>query len=319
MIIANDYTGLGESTLVDNGEFLGEAHEFGELVGTALTEMHNLTVAMARMEYQALTESVSQAVLTEGVREYIARAGATLKKWWDAFVAWLGSLWTRLKDVFIKRADWLKRNKSVIAGATAAQLNGIKGNLGDEVLGTDFSGAAAKAINEAKGVVDAAGQVDIGPKQPVPFRQRAMDMLRKPLKRWSEKKGISANVMESLIGESREVAVDAGMVSKLLKIAEDTFKAADQMRGAKDVANAAIKHAQGMARVTGGESTAVNAKIAALRECGPMVQSYIGAYASAIGTANGQVMPLLVKIAKAANKGNGQSTNESTSLLDALM
>ena len=302
----------------DTVEFNGDACEFAELTATALTEMHNLTVALARVEYKSLTES-NTALLNEGVREYLVRAGATIKEWWNKFVAWLGSLYTRLKDVFVKRGDWLARNKGNIDKATDAQLAAIKGNVGEHVLGTDFAGSAKAAVDAANRLIGDAQTVATSD-QAKTFRQRATDVLKNALKNRIANASLSQAIQGSLVGEAKEVSLDRGMVGKMISVAENTFKAVDQMKGAKMVAASAIKQAEGMTRVEGGDQAAINARIGALREVGPMVQATIAAYSSAIGTANGQVMPLLVRAAKAGGGAAAApaATNES-SLLSSFM
>lgn len=279
--------------------YVGDASEFAELTNNALSEMHNFTVALARLEHKCLVEN-DQTLMEAGVKEFFAKAAETIKKWWNTFVQWLGSLWTKLKDAFVKRADWLGRNKAVIAGVDDAKLKDVKATLGKNLFETSFSGAAKAAVAACQATVNEAGNATAeGSKT---FKQRAMDMIQKPLKHRSEKNSAAKNIHDSLIGEPEEVAVNKALVGKMLGVAEDTFKAVDQMKGAKAVADAAIKHAEGMARVEGGDQTAVNAKISALREVGHIVQGQLAGYSSAISTANGMVMPVLVRVAGLAGK-----------------
>jgi hypothetical protein len=309
---------VGELELSEN--FVGDAGEFGELTNDALSEMHNLTVALARLEHKSLVES-NQELLDEGVKEFFAAAAAKIKAWWDTFIQWLGSMWTKLKDALVKRADWLGRNKGVISGVDAAKLASVKVKIGKNLLGSDFGGAARASIAEAQKLVAAAGSVT--PQDGKSFKERAMEALKKPLKVRNDKASLAKNIHDSLIGEAEEVELTKAIVGQLLAVAENTFKAVDQMKGAKIVADAAVKTAEGMARVEGGDQAAVNAKISALRDVGTMVQATIAGYSSAIGAANSMAMPILVKVAGLADKKDdkpaAEPQNASTSLLAAFM
>jgi hypothetical protein len=309
---------VGELELSEN--FVGDAGEFGELTNDALSEMHNLTVALARLEHKSLVES-NQELLDEGVKEFFAAAAAKIKAWWNTFIQWLGSMWTKLKDALVKRADWLGRNKGVISGVDAAKLAGVKVKIGKNLLGSDFGGAARASIAEAQKLVAAAGSVT--PQDGKSFKERAMEALKKPLKVRNDKASLAKNIHDSLIGEAEEVELTKAIVGQLLAVAENTFKAVDQMKGAKIVADAAVKTAEGMARVEGGDQAAVNAKISALRDVGTMVQATIAGYSSAIGAANSMAMPILVKVAGLADKKDdkpaAEPQNASTSLLAAFM
>jgi hypothetical protein len=309
---------VGELELSEN--FVGDAGEFGELTNDALSEMHNLTVALARLEHKSLVES-NQELLDEGVKEFFAAAAAKIKAWWNTFIQWLGSMWTKLKDALVKRADWLGRNKGVISGVDAAKLAGVKVKIGKNLLGSDFGGAARASIAEAQKLVAAAGSVT--PQDGKSFKERAMEALKKPLKVRNDKASLAKNIHDSLIGEAEEVELTKAIVGQLLAVAENTFKAVDQMKGAKIVADAAVKTAEGMAHVEGGDQAAVNAKISALRDVGTMVQATIAGYSSAIGAANSMAMPILVKVAGLADKKDdkpaAEPQNASTSLLAAFM
>lgn len=303
-------------------EFVGDAGELAELTIGSMTEMHNLTIAMARVEHKCLVEN-NQEMLEEGVKEFFSSAIETIKKYWQRFIAWLGSMWTKLKDVFVKRQDWLKRNASVITGVSDEQLKDVKVKIGKEVANSDFSGSAAKSIGEAKAVIAEAQRVQ-GGADTRGIIEKAKAKLLSALAKRDAKKSTSKNIHDSLIGESEEVALTKSLVAKLVKVAEDTFRAVEQMKGAKIVADAAMKEAEGMARVEGGDKEAINARLAYLRSIGSEVQTVISSYASAIGTANGQVMPVLVRVAglaggKKKDEAPAEAKQENSGLLVAFM
>lgn len=333
MILENYTPDVADQELHASPEFIGEGFEFTELSVSAISEMHNLTIALARVEHKCLVES-NDALLEAGVKEFFAKIVETIKKWWNTFIGWLGSMWNKLKDVFVKREDWLKRNSAAISGATDEQLKGMTANLGAEVGSVDYSAIAAKAIGEAKSVVGLATHLN---KDAVAdsrsFTEKAKEMLLSPLKSRDTKKSIAKNIYDSLVGESGEVTVTKGLVGTLVKTAFSTFKAIDQLKGAKMVADAAMKEAEGLVKVEGGDKEIVNARVSYLRSMGPEIQGLIAGFASAVSAANGQVMPILVKVAAAAGKTEKKadeaaapakdekkdSVNASTDILAAFM
>lgn len=306
--------------LVESANFFGDAGELGDIVSEALSEMHNLTIGMARLEHKALTES-NDALMEAGVKEFFAKAAETIKVWWNKFVEWLGSLYTRIKDVFIKRADWLSRNKGAIASVTAEQLGDYKANLGVNLLKSDFSGSAAASIAAAKAVVDGAGAV-ASQAEGKTFMERAKEKIVSSVKgvvaQHMAKRGMSGSIMDALVGTTAETQITPAIVGRLVKVAEDCFKASEQMKGAKIVADAALKSAAGLAKVdNAGDKDALNARLSALKSVGSTVQGVISGYMSAISAANGQAMPVLVQAAKKA--GAAAAKNESTSVLDSFL
>lgn len=298
--------------------FVGDASEFAELTNVSISEMHNLTIALARVEHKCLVES-NQELMEAGIKEFFAKAVETIKKWWNSFIAWLGSMWTKLKDVFSKREDWLKRNASAISGVSDDKLKGVKVSIGANVATSDFAGLASKAISEAK---DAVGLAQHLSKDAVAdsrsFIEKSKEKMLGFLKTRDMKKSVAKNIHDDLIGESNEVELNKGLVSNLLKVANDTFKAADQMKGAKIVADAAIKEAEGLTRAQGGERDIVNARVSYLRSIGPEVQALITGFTSAVSAANSQAMPALVKVAGLAEK-KPEAKQEGTNVLAAFM
>ena len=323
-MILENYTGaeLGDDQMVASPDFQGDGHELAEMSINALSEMHNLTIALARVEHKCLVES-NQELMEAGIKEFFAKAVETIKKWWNSFIAWLGSMWTKLKDVFSKREDWLKRNASAISGVSDDKLKGVKVSIGANIATSDFAGLASKAISEAK---DAVGLAQHLSKDAVAdsrsFIEKSKEKMLGFLKSRDMKKSVAKNIHDDLIGESSEVELNKGLVSKLLKVANDTFKAADQMKGAKIVADAAIKEAEGLTRAQGGERDIVNARVSYLRSIGPEVQALITGFTSAVSAANSQAMPALVKVAGLAGKAEEkkpEAKQEGTDVLAAFM
>ena len=99
----------------------------------------------------------------------------------------------------------------------------------------------------------------------------------------------------------------------------------DKMKGAKIVAEAALSAVKGNAMMS-EDKAVVNARLAALRDCGSEIQHSYAALSGILSTANSQAMAGLVKAASAAGKNKAASAaeknpkkNESASLLDAYM
>jgi hypothetical protein len=319
---------LGEGELQASADYIGDVSELSELTTQSLGEMHNLTIALARVEHKCLVEN-DQTLMEGAVGEFFKKAADTIKAWWNKFVAWLGSLWTKLKDVFVKREDWLKRNAAAISAVTDEQLKDVKVKVGANVGSTDFAGVTAKAIAEAKDAVGLASHLSKDAAADTrSFVEKAKQKMLSMLKGADGKKSVAKEIHDALIGESGEVQLTKSGVATFLKVAQDTFKAMDQMKGAKMVADAAVKEAEGMAKANGGEKEVVNARISYLREIGPQVQALISGFSSAISTANGQVMPVLVKVAglggkkeekKDEKKDEKEPVNAATDVLAAFM
>ena len=305
--------------LRQSSSFLGESCELSELTTGALSEMHNLTVAMARFEHRCITESSDSALLEAGVREFFKKAIDTIKKWWNQFVAWLGSMWTRIKDVFVKRADWLGRNKAAVLALTAENLKGLRVKIGQNVIDTDWAGTATKVMNEAKEVVAYSSSSSQLGSDDRSMLTRAKEKLMSPFKSRDEAASVAKRISDELIGQENEVDAVPGLVKNCVTAAESSFKAIDQMKGAKMVAEAALKEAEGLQRMSGDDSKTMNGRIAFLRGIGPEVQGLISGYAAALNTANGQAMGVVVKAASRASSKKPEVQNNSGDLLAAFM
>lgn len=308
-----------------SADFVGDASELNEITITVMTEMHNLTIAMARFEHNCLVEN-DQTLMEGAIKEFFAKGLAALAGYWKQFIAWLGSMWTKLKDAFVKREEWLTRNKSVIESATDEQLKGTKANIGKNVLATSVSGLPAKSVAAAKSLITEAINLN-GPVQD--FKSKVIAALRSPLKSHDAKKSAAADIHDNLIGENAEIELTASIVKDLVGKAIDSFRAIDEMKGAKMVAESALKATEGNALMNGvsgdKDKEIINARINTLREVGTAVQTTITAYAGAISAINGQVMPVLVKVAGIAGKKEDkkedkkEEVNAGTSLLSAYM
>jgi hypothetical protein len=324
MILDNYFTENAASAdveLVASDRYLGEEAEFTELSMTAMSEMHNLTLAMARVEHKCLVEN-DQSLMEGAVADFFKKAKETIIKWWNEFIAWLGSMYTKLKDVFIKREDWLKRNKAQILSATAEQLKDAKVSIGKKLFENEWASFPDQLIEEGRYIIAMASKLEAGDRS---FKDKATEAMMKPYKEYSRGKSVSKAMHDSLIGESEEKALDTSFVKTLVGVAEATYKAMDKMKGAKIVAEAALSAVKGNAMMS-EDKAVVNARLAALRDCGSEIQHSYAALSGILSTANSQAMAGLVKAASAAGKNKAASAagkdpkkNESASLLDAYM
>lgn len=291
-VLADDFN----SSLFPSDLYVGDASELAEMAADSLSEMHNLTIALARFEHKCITESVSPEMLNEGVKEFFKSTGAFITKYWNKFVAWLGAWFSKIKDLFVKRQEWLGRNKAAILAKSDEQLKAIKVKLGANVANGGFSGAVKESINEANGVINMVASFDGAQQATAGFIEKAKERLKKMFGGKAEASTASA-VHDRLIGAEDEVELSKSMVGKLMASAEDSFKAIALMPAAKGVADSAIKWATALEGTAGGDQEAANARVAAMKAVGPQVQSLFAGLSAAVNAGNSQAMGALVKAA----------------------
>ena len=321
MILENTNTFQSVGSLEVSQNFLGDASELAEMQISAFHEMHNLTVALARFEHRCITESSSPTLIQEGVKEFFSSIGQKIKEWWNRFVAWLGSLWTRLRDLFVKREDWLKRNKVALLAKTDSDLSDIEIELGTNALSTKYADKVSELINVCEKTLNGLQAASIGPKRPEDLK----DMLLAPLKRRDAAKAIAKEIHDDLVGEKNEkTRLSKSLVAELVAGAENTYLALDRLKGAKVLSAGALKAAEGFVRMDperrvgdDGDAEKMKSQLQLIQAAGPIVQQIIAGTSSAISAANGQFMSGLVKAAGA--KAKSQVQNNSGDLLAAFM
>ena len=316
-MILENYTGaeLGDNQMVASPDFQGDGHELAEMSTNALSEMHNLTVALARVEHKCLVES-NQGLMEAGIKEFFTKVIETIKKWWNNFVAWLGSLWTKLKDVFVKRIDWLKRNEAAIKSASAEQLKGIKVKLGKKVFTRgDWAEVASKLVDSSKAVLTIAGSEakKADGNAEVTIKEKLYGVFGISDASKAESKAIH----DFMIGEEEEVELTPQIVGQLVKVAYATFASLDKLAAAKNLAKIAIAEAENKAIIDNDREVA-NRLISYIRAAGPKVQGVIAGYSSVVGSANSAAVSALVKALSAAGK-KSEAKQEGTDVLAAFM
>ena len=311
----------------DREFYLGEDCELAEIQSVSMTEMHNLTIAMARFEHQCLIESAGSEMLNEGVKEFVTEAINWIKTQWNRFWAWISAKFIALKDMFIKRKGWLDRNKTSLGALTDAQLSGLKAKLGGQIMKHDFAKdidaliassreLVTKASAEAEKLTAAADKGSLSDRVRAFFSSVGDKTVAKILDVHSGGSSIAKSTNDELVGAEAEVSVNAAIVKGCLKAAEDTYLAVEKLKGVKMVADGAIKEAEGLQRIAGaGDSKLVSQKISVLKECAPQVQALMAAYSAALSTANSQAMGVLVKAAGHKSDGKGGSPSPAGSPL----
>lgn len=308
-----------------SAEFFGDASELLEVQSTSLAEMHNLTIALARFEHKCITEAAAPELLEEGVKEFFAAAVEKIKEWARRFMAWLGSMWTKLKDLFVKREDWLKRHDIALQKVTAAQLKGLKVKLGKEVMNGNPDSELQNVLSGAQNAIEMAkGEIpDAAPEEiKLTIRQR----IEGKLKAFDANKSAMKAAYDSIVGEEAEVELSPAGVKKLIAVALGSFRSLDQLKYGKKIADTVIAQADGVARMAaagqGEETKKTNARLTVLREVSSEVQQMFAALSSALSAMNGQAMGALVKVASHAKvkaEGEAAAKNEGASLLAAFM
>ena len=323
MILEQTYGGYyGDSELRESPEYSGDASELVEIASSALTEYHNLSIALARFEHKCITESGDSTYLMEaGVKEFLAGAKATIVKRWKQFVQWLGSMWTRLRDVFVKRADWLNRHKADIAKKTDAELKSLTVKVGNVVAAGSgqYIAAVKNAIGECDNAVKSAASSS--PEETTEgFIARIRAKLARAVGGGSAKPDSAQMVMHALVGDKEEtVTLTSAIVRGAIAGAEDSFKAIDQMKGAKMIADAAIKVAEGESRMGGDEAKVMAHRIKMINAVSSTVQTTFAQLGSALNTANGQFMSICVKAAGAKAAAAGAAAEPASPVAEGSL
>ena len=302
-----------------SADYVGDASELVAIQIEALSELHNLSMAMARVEHKCLMEN-DNTLMESAIGDFFTAARKRITEWWTSFIKWAGSLWTRLKEVFVKRQEWLNNHKSEITAVTNEQLKDVKVKIGNEVLKGQAATLPTEVIEEGAQFVKSA--IAINSADTRTFAQKIKDSVSSRYKSYKDGKSLAAAIAELYVGKESEIQLDKTVVGNALKAAEGTFAAIDKMKGAKVIADAAIAAAKGEQLMAGGDKGLVNARLKGLTIAGTEVQQYFSAASSALATANSQAMSVLVKAAskyKAPEAEKEKPKNESAGILDAFM
>jgi hypothetical protein len=318
---------------------VGDACELAEMAEAMLTECHNLTVALARFEYAALTEEVEEgktegeakegrlAKIYAGGKEMVMKAAATVKKYFLMLVEWIKkTALSLIEKVFGPRADWLKRNTAALEAVSDADLKAHgKVSIGENVEKNQFGAIGSEIVTLSKGLVDDADKVKASEKEG--FYASVKNKIAAFTKSRDENKSSAAALEELFIGKPKEIDLSKTLVGVMIKVAHETAANVDRIKGCGDIAAAAAKHAEGLARINNDQLSAANnhARLDALKHVGPKISSLVSAGISVNSKGNGQAMSVLAKALAAAKKpevkeeAKPEAKQESADLLSAFM
>jgi hypothetical protein len=324
MILENNLPALAGKS-VGIGDFVGEPQELIENTMESMVTIGNLNIAMARLEHHCIVESASPETLNEGIKEFFGRVKDTIVKYWKKFVNWISAAFESIRSkVFGPRTEWLKKNEAELVKLTS--FGDAKYSFGSKVMaysGTKFKEFAEKAQKALTLSNDVGDKVD---------REELKKKVEELYGRSGDKDGsLTKSLQDDIIGDEKEVAIDAAGVKAMIKVAHAAFKDMEDLPHAKQIADSFVKKAEGYTTVWAnskgrGDSQedkdgkeSLNRKLEALTTIGPVVQSSISAVISAVSKVNAQSMGYLVSALRAGKSHAISSKDEAAGILAAYM
>lgn len=310
------------------GQFIGDTSELAEMATDMLTEVHNFTVALARLEHRCLNE---EAITEESKGKMLAGAKEWVKSTAGKVAAFFQKLWAWIKEhavaifekVFGPRADWMKRdeNKKALSSVTEEQLKAagkveIGANLQKNLFGELAEGAQAAAAHLVKLAVSVIAPEKAG------FIEKVTEAINKFTKSRSADKSDAAAAAEFYVGAEEEVELSKGLVFKMERVVETTIDNIRALKGIEMIVKGAATTAAGRATQGGDDSADSKAKIDALMHIGPKISAIVSTFSAINAKGNAQAMAVLVRAAAAARKGEkpaAEGRHESASLLAEFM
>lgn len=329
-MILENYTGsLLSGDVSGIGSFVGEPHELIETAMESTASVHNLNLALARVEHRCIVENVGIDVLNEGVREFFTRMKETIEKYWRKFVNWLQETFERIRStVFGPRRKWLDDNEDEL-NKLSAFGNDAEYKVGKRVGNSGATNIITKSVSSASdkamGAIDTWAANDA--LKPDDLRKQIEGIFNgKPLEK---DKTLAKSIDDYFVGEEETRKIDAAGVKKMITEAKNTFLAGEQLPELQKISAAMISKAeatQKMGAAALGKSDEAGKKksgrvLEGISTAGPVIQSAISSYIGIISKVNAQSMGYLVRALAAgrAEKGNAKNVNASTSLLSAYM
>lgn len=309
-----------------SGDFIGDHCELLEMSVNYMTDVSNLSMAMARLEHRCIVEN-DTSLMEGGVYEFFESMKNKVVEWFTRFVNFMRELGRKIKDVFVKRAGWLSRNIENIKKATAEQLKGHKIKIGANLIANagKLGAAATSTVDHVHSMISAVPREVSTAESGKTFMEKAKGFFTRPFKTRDANKSTAAAIHAEFIGDEQELELSPGLISGLISVAQNTFKSMEKFPSVQGVADAAIKLASAEAKMIDGDKTAISARISALQQLGSQCQVLVSAYSSAVSAANAQAMPPLVKAASLGGKKKADAAapataaNEGGSLLAAFM
>lgn len=297
---------------------VGDPAELQEMTNECVSDIHNLTVALARFEHKCIVESAGEELLNEGIGEFFAKVKAKIVEYWNRFKAWVVQLVNKIRaTVFTPRKKWLDEKRAELAGASFKDAKiGIYSNMKPGKAGEAINKLGAKAVDTVKKAAAAYSTS----KQPAEDLRAAFEAIA-----FSEKKkgeSVMAFIERKYMGKEVETKLDSALVGELIKIADETFKAAEQLPALQKIADGMIALANTELKPAAGDgSDAKGAKhrlAEAMNVLGPMVSQGVSAVITLNSKYNAKAMSALA-MAYSNRVGKKEAVKEESSLLSAYM
>ena len=296
---------------------VGDPAELQEMTNECVSDIHNLTVALARFEHKCIVESAGEELLNEGIGEFFAKVKAKIVEYWNRFKAWVVQLVNKIRgSVFAPRKKWLDEKRTELN--TASFKKDAKVSIYSLMKPGKAEEAAEKLGMKAYQEAVKAAEKYSKSKQSTEDLKSALESAMMA----GKKKGESAMAYleRTYLGKEEEAKLESGLVKQLIKIADDTFKLADTLPGVQKIADGMIQVADAQLKPGASDSTeAKNIKhrlAEALNVVGPMISQGVSAMIALNSKYNAKAMSAL---ASAYSNRAGTKLGEEGSLLSAYM
>ena len=308
----------GDDHLQYMDSVIGDPAELQELTNECVSDVHNLTVALARFEHRCIVESAGSELLNEGIAEFFAKVKAKIVEYWNKFKAWVINLVQKIRGtVFGPRKKWLDDKRTELS--TASFKKDVKVGI-YSLMKSDSPGLLINAMETAsKKAAEASTKYGKkGFKTIEEVKTAVEDSLIKGKKK---SESTMAYLERAYLGKEVEVKIDGALVKNLINIADATFKAADALPGMQKIADGMIQ--VGNALLTPGANDSQEEKgekhryAEALNAIGPIVSQGVSAVIALNSKYNAKAMSALATAY--SNRAGTSLKNEGGSLLDAYV
>jgi hypothetical protein len=320
-MILENHTFTPGKTSAGVGDFVGEPQELIENTMESMVAVGNLNIAMARLEHHCIVESASPETLNEGIKEFFSGIKDTIVKYWKKFVNWISAAFESIRSkIFGPRTEWLKKNEAELVKLTS--FGDAKYSFGSKVMA--YSGTVCQSFTDkaqhALNLVDSVGdKVD---------REELKKKVEELYGRGDGKdSSLTKSLQDDIIGDEKEVAIDAAGVKAMIKVAHAAFKDMENLPQTKKIADSFVKKAEGYTAMWANSKgdddkdgkKSINRRLEAISTIGPVVQSSISAVISAVSKVNAQSMGYLVHALGAGRSHALSGKKESAGILAAYM
>lgn len=246
MILQNESTNGAAGVIANefDGTFIGDQCEVGQFVAECASDMHNLTVALARFEHRCIVESAAPEALNEGVKEWFDKAKTYIANLFKRFASWVTSMYERIRNaIFGPRLKWLEENEAELK--KLSDFGDAKIKVGDKLDSATFDKLSGDKLG-AEAMKYANGK-------------QTAEEFRKQLKAEFGITGDDSYAVafrKSVIGEEKETPISAALVTKMIAVVKAAKEAAEDL---PSISRAALANA-GVAEHTAAKAAAAAAK-----------------------------------------------------------